>query len=435
MIDYNEIKNNVSEIISLKTETKNIDFKQDINWDTADNSKKISIIKDVIAMANTQDGGIIFIGIKDSDYSFVGISKDSFESLDQTKINDLLHKYSDPQISCQVFKDTYQGKYYAKIVVSEFTETPIICKKDFNTSSDHILRAGKIYIRTEKATSEEICNSQDMRELLNRATIKKGDDLLNNIEKLIKGKPIKDLSEESKKNYDKEKEEAESFLKKKIGKYLADMGYWQLASHPVDYIGERFKDQSEVKEAIRRSEVNLLGWNFPHTDLKGGDSNFSHGRQSITTWEEFIEGYRAYQSGLFYWQRAFVEDIKEISYEGSRVIDFIRTIRYVTEFFLFLKRYYSSFRNVNINVELYLSNIEDRRINTLNPALDINWHEFFSREKNIVIVKKYDISEIQLKHKEIANNIIRKIFKVFNADDIEESIIDSWQDKIINKNL
>jgi len=435
MLEYTYLKDNISEIINLKTETKNIDFKENLNWDSVSGEEKIKLIKDILAMANTQDGGTIFFGIKDDDYSFIGLPEETFRLLDQTKINDLLHEYSEPTFTCQVFKDQYDGKYFAKIEVPEFQEVPIICKKDFHTSNKQILREGAIYIRTDKATSEVVSSAQEMRDLLRRATIKNGDKLISDIESLIKGRTFKSLTEEVKKNYEKEAKESLDFLKESIGNDINKYGYWEVVSFPSEYDINRISETIKVKELIEKSEVNLLGWNFPHTDLKSNASNFLNGRQSYTIWNEFIEGYRAYKSGFFLWQRAFVEDTKGFNLNGQPVLDFIRTIRYITEFFLFFKRYYSELPINNLQIKISIYKIKDRQIATLNPVLDIRENYYFSRVPDITIEEEVEGVGLKINFKEIAGKIIKKVFSVFNADDIQDSVISNWQEKILNKKL
>ena len=178
MQNYKLSEDEIIEFLNTKTETKNKDFKEDLNWNSCDKTEKIEIIKDILAMSNIQDGGMILFGIRDVDYEFIGLSDESFDSFDQTKVNDLLNEYTEPKFTCQVHKHVFQDpKYSGKktiiIIVPEFKVIPIICKKDFTNSSQKlILKYGAIYIRTEKASSESIPSSSEMKDLIQRATIK-----------------------------------------------------------------------------------------------------------------------------------------------------------------------------------------------------------------------------------------------------------------------
>ena len=173
-IENSLLLKDISQLIKIKTESKNLDYKESLNWDKSSDEEKQRITKDILAMANTQDGGRIVFGIRDSDFEFIGLSDDDFKSFDQTKVNDFLHKYTEPKFSCQVYKYLIDEKYVVVIDIPEFQEVPIICKKDAHSSIDNkqILKKGQIYIRTEKASSESIPSVQEMRELLGRAIAK-----------------------------------------------------------------------------------------------------------------------------------------------------------------------------------------------------------------------------------------------------------------------
>ena len=97
------INERIEELLKLKCENKNLDYKEACSWNSSKEVKG-EIIKDILAMANTQDGGTIIFGIRDSDFKFVGLSEDDYKSFDQTKVNYFLHKYTDPKHTCYINK-------------------------------------------------------------------------------------------------------------------------------------------------------------------------------------------------------------------------------------------------------------------------------------------------------------------------------------------
>jgi hypothetical protein len=286
-------------LLALRTETKNLDYKQSMNWSSASTEEKCQLVKDILAMMNTQDGGQIVVGVEDNIYNLLGVSDDDAASFDTTKVNDFVHKYTDPPASCDVQKPTYDRKSFIVIDVPEFKDVPIICKGDANSSTNKpILKRGGLYIRTDKAISELVSSAEEMRELLGRALLKRGDQLLRTIQGLISGRPTASPSELE--SYRPELEAAEAFLSGALPKDLLQGGHWELMSMPNTYGKERVPDIATIAQVLTASVVALRGWIFPHIDERGA-ANFSQGRQSSTVWEEakYCERFRAYLSGLF----------------------------------------------------------------------------------------------------------------------------------------
>ena len=198
-------------LLALRSETKNLDYKQGMNWVSATNEDKCQIVKDILAMMNTQDGGQIVIGVEDKTCDPVGVKDADAASFDTTKINDFVRKYTDPPASCQVQKLTHDGKNFIVIDVLEFKDAPIICKADASSSANKpILKRGGLYIRTDKASSELVSSVEEMRELLGRALSKRGDQLLRTIQGLISGQPV--VSPNELESYRPELEDAEAFF-------------------------------------------------------------------------------------------------------------------------------------------------------------------------------------------------------------------------------
>lgn len=426
-----EISREVRALIERKTETKNLDYKETLNWDNASKAEKAGLIKDIIAMANTQDGGKIVIGVRDGDFEFIGVTEDDFKTLDQTKINDFLHKYTDPKITCQVYKIKIQEKFVAAIFVPEFNEIPIICKKDYTDNSRTILRKGGLYLRTAKATSEEISSSDEMREFLTRALLRKKEEMLNSISNIIKGRQtIKEIEDDSRGKYESEINSADEYFSKTIGDKLEEYGSWELIVYPTQYNEKRFKYQTDIIKAIDESKVDLAGWYFPHIDKKA--NNFGLGRQSHTISGKYVEGYRAYFSGLFMWRRVIWEDIKYKTISDMRIFYLEYAIKMVTEFFIFIKRYFGKIISnddiLHISVNLY--KMKDRKLCSTNPSIDIMDH--ICKEENIKIEENVSFSDMELELTK-AQEFIRRIFLVFNWNSVTEQYIEKVQQDYLNK--
>ncbi len=421
-------------LLATKSETRNLEYKEKLNWGKDSHEEKSKIVKDILAMFNTQDGGKIIFGVENKQYELKGLSEDDFNCFDQTKVNDYLHKFTDPKYSCQVYKNIIDGRYIVTIDVPEFNEVPIICKDDAYSvdNKKQILKKGQVYIRTEKGTSEAVPSSEEMRELLGRAIAKKGNELLSQIERLIKGKPPKG-AKESEKEYEVEIEETKGFLIEKIGDSTDKYGFIDFQSFPLLYDPKRISDALRIKALIRNSEVRLRGWPVPNTDEKNSQ-NFLKGRESFSNAWRSIEAYRAYQSGLFIWRVCYSEDVEGKSSEGKPVLDYLGVILMITEYFLFLKRFYEqipSLDNLGIRIDMH-RNKERRLVSLYRPIRLTPFH--ISNESIIPIRDDIRLIDLSISYKEIAAEIVKKIFSVFNLN-LSESDISEWQMKLIEKRL
>jgi len=424
----------LKELLAQKSETKNLDFKRSFNWNTSGNDDKCELVKDLLAFMNTQDGGKIIIGVDNKTFQVVGVSLDEQSSFDPTKLNDFLQRYTDPAASCDVQKLRANGLDVVVLDIPEFRDVAIICKRDANSSKDSsrlILKAGGLYIRTEKATSALVSSAEEMRDVMNRSLLKRGDQLLNSIETLLRGKPAAKEQEIAK--YRRELELAQAYFRQNLPADFEKSGYWQLTAMPESYNGERLNDITTVLKFLLQAEVSLRGWNFPHTD-KENKSNFSDGRQSHTIFHKYIEAYRAYQSGLFIWRGGYREDHLEFAKQYGKALSFINVIYEITEFFVFLKRYYERVApEATVRVSIELHDIKDRAL----VATDWDTATFFGtyvcKEAELLIKRDYPVAELRASTEELAIKVVQKIFEVFNWNSPDPNMIRGWQQRLLSR--
>ena len=154
-------------------EQRGVDFKGPCECD-AD-----SLAKDIMAMSNIQDGGVIIIGVQQEPGEkplCVGMSEDQLKTYNEDQLKDRVGLYADPYVEFVLDPATLDGKKLILIKVREFEEFPVICKKQHD---DKELRKGAIYFRTRtrRPESAEVSTSQEMREIVDMA-IDKGNQKL-----------------------------------------------------------------------------------------------------------------------------------------------------------------------------------------------------------------------------------------------------------------
>ena len=176
--------------LEAATETTTFDIKAEMPW-----SDK-SFAKDILAMANMQDGGYILIGVEDGTFKRQGVPPDVRATYKIDTMRDQMAKWADPHVDFSVsFPQDRGGMTYVVIHVRSFREVPVICKSD---GAD--VFKGKLYYRTtnEKVQSAVINNSYDMRDLILTATLRMRAKLLG------LGIPLPDTDSDLMKFYDTE---------------------------------------------------------------------------------------------------------------------------------------------------------------------------------------------------------------------------------------
>lgn len=153
--------------ICLCSETAAVDFKSAFN--PGDKGEFLEIIKDILAMANS-GGGIIVFGLL-NDGSPTGGNLNGIASLDPAKITDAIYKYTDCQFSrFELWRRVKNGHEVWALVIDQ-TSVPIV----FSQTGNYLDSAGKqknafsggmIYFR--HGAKSEPGNSEDLRQFIER---------------------------------------------------------------------------------------------------------------------------------------------------------------------------------------------------------------------------------------------------------------------------
>jgi len=419
-------------LLEAKNETPNLDYKEILIWDKDHRDERLEVIKDILAMANTQDGGKIIFGVKDGDFEFVGLSDEAYGFFDTTPVNQFLHNYADPAFTCSVVKKEIGSKKVVVIDVPEFSEVPIVCKQSANSSSNtEILKKGAVYIRTKDCSSEPISTADEMRSILAIGLTRKSDELLGLIQKLMTGEPLKETVEVQQ-LYEEEISVARDFFDSNL---TSDVGFWELITYPTTYNPDLIQNPVEAGDIVEQSVVRLRGWDLPHVDRHGNVSNFNEGKQSFTVSDrvQAQEAWRMYKSGLFVWKDYFKEDLRGFEQEGKNVLFFVSAINSLTEIMLFLKRIYTEKLEVEaIHVELMLSGCKGRVLGEGHPGLLLH-RGYISNEENIHVKRDIKTVDLMASFESVAREFIKEIFMIFNWDNPVESMLEGWQKKLLER--
>lgn len=189
-------------------ESKHIEFKESFDVDST--REWCEIIKDIIAMANS-GGGLIIFGIKDNGY-LVRYNSSKLEKLDPADITNKVQKYTGVEFSnFEIIEIPIRRKTRIGLSISN-TRIPLVFSKEghyidpVNGKDKLSFRKGSVYFRHGAKSAPG--NTNDLRMVVDREVKRIRGDWLGNIRKLVNISPnepvsILPLREMSKGTYNK----------------------------------------------------------------------------------------------------------------------------------------------------------------------------------------------------------------------------------------
>lgn len=429
----------IRELIAIGNENRNLDYKGPFSWAAAQKDEQIAIVKDVLAFANTRDGGVLLVGVNDKTGVLDGLTDEQSSSFEQTRFNDFIQEYTEPKHACFIYHRDIDSKKIVVVEIPEFSDTPILCKRTVQSTADPkkiLLRKAGLYKRTDKATSELVEDSSEMRELLNRGLLRRQDELMTAMNRILRPRGDSQ-SVESESQYVAEMDEAINFLEGIGEGRLRQLPHWVLAIRPASYSKKRIPELGELQRLVRDSVVSLRGWTFPHIN-EGYLTNFSDGFQSVTDWKDspfgrHVEGFRAYRSGLFVWGGDLWEE-NATEYRNRSVLSFLGVIYGVTEWMTFAQRYYEAFLPIEaaIRVDITLTGTMSRSLISTYPAAPVPL-DFTARIDTVSVSDEVEMTELRSETQGAARKLIKNIFELFNWNNPREDVLQGWQRDLVEK--
>lgn len=154
----------LQELLAGSRETRNIEFKRSMLW----SKLRGKLVRSILAMTNTRDGGTIVIGVRQekSGFVFEGATDADLASYKEDDIAAFVASYADPYV--RLHYEAVQlddGRKFGVITVFEFDEIPVICRQ-----SGEEVRQGAIYVRGNRIPeSVEVPSQTELREILELA--------------------------------------------------------------------------------------------------------------------------------------------------------------------------------------------------------------------------------------------------------------------------
>lgn len=157
-------------------ESRRIEFKPSFTWnDLRSSALKEKIIQTILGFANTRDGGDIIIGISERRNSqtpqLLGLDGDQFKSFKYDKLKQVVDSFASAAVNFSILEASKGNNQFVVVRVSEFDESPIVCKK--NGKNTRFLRQGDIYCRSRTGAPATVRSTDiELREIIELAVDK-----------------------------------------------------------------------------------------------------------------------------------------------------------------------------------------------------------------------------------------------------------------------
>lgn len=365
--------NSMADIVQRGYESKDLDCKGPISWDQNDKAACCELVKDILAMANT-NGGYIVIGVEENDQGFnpVGLSQEQIASFETTCLNQFVQRYTDPPINCRLVK--HDGKFVV-IEVPVFAETPHICVRDF----PNVLSAPTLYIRTDNNASAPLSSSADYRRLLAQAVRNSHDQLMEKLDTLLKGRVAGDASPDDDLFAVQINNSRQRFLE--IDPYQGKdyKAHVEFIFQPDAFMKQRF-DTPDLRKAAEAAFEDFRGWPFLFISPSRPECtyNIADCLETLISFKtcsngDMVDFWRLFKSGLFYQRKLVWEDTHDHvrKFSPGKLLDLRYNVEYFAEAIRCLGRLYENLLRPSdtVRFQVCFVGMKDRRMMEIDNRL------------------------------------------------------------------
>lgn len=425
-------------IVKHGRERPDLDYKGPVNWDEWPDRNKAELVRDMMALANSEVPGYIVIGATDDGgvvRSYDGLSDQEIESFDPSKIADKMKRYADPEVHFDLYKPTVDSKKYVVIRVLPFRTVPHICR----TSYGDILEETAIYVRGEGARTIKVPSAEYMRRMVDRAIQISADTLVDRIRRLVSAAKKEEMDDRHR--FESQIAELEKQLQKKAIDWQKYEGYREVTAYPADFSERRFEIEMLWK-AAEKAEILYRGWPFIFVDPNKQETYVVD--DSIETVVdltqvrkfEYFEVWKLRQSGLFFHRALMVEETWSRATEKGKVLDLELTVYHVSEAIGSLWHLYGELGvpdNEVLTINFTYKGVKDRNLVILNPERLGFRGPQVCRSPQISVGRSLPLQEWRASEVDIAVEISAEIFVQFQWIQPNLSLIRGLASELLGK--
>lgn len=229
---------------------------------------------------------------------------------------------------------------------------------------------------------------------------------------------------------------------------IKSKGYWKVIIRPNTYNAKLIPSLEECKELIKKSRLQLRGWDYPHIDVGGITYASDSSIHSYCDWPEgpMFEYWRFYQTGQFVHYYSMREDVRmkdskktelqsEYGVKVEKFLDIISTVYSVTEIYKFAANLYENLKLDGVQIVIELHGVDNRML--------IFWDNFgrflfqpyiCEYPSGFMVVDKTTKRDLLIKnYSDIALDAAIEIFNKFNWVNIDKKIFYEDQKKLLER--
>lgn len=166
---HNTVEERVRDALRYRSELPNIEFKRGASF----SDLQYHIAKTAQAIANLRDGGLIIVGVAqtDKEYALEGVTPEHEASYQVEAVYDFVNSYASPSMELRVLTVDFEGNRFVAVAIPPFERLPIVCRKNTPSGAAREMRAGEVYVRTGAPVgTTKVTSAAMMEELLQRAS-------------------------------------------------------------------------------------------------------------------------------------------------------------------------------------------------------------------------------------------------------------------------
>lgn len=432
----------LDQYIKATGESRNIDAKGPITWDSGPESA--SLAKDIAAFANSRDGGVLVIGKTETEsgsFILTGLTDDEAKSFETTKVARWVNNRFSPPINIVCHQREYQGKRFVVITIGEFEDVPALCTKSFQDPSNPkkcLLRERTLYVRNSNAESAPLESVDELRTLIGLATSKRANEMLTTFESMLKGRPlVSPPTDEELFNEELER------IEQGLGQTYADQlqsGAWRLVVRSADYDAERWPDADQLEAIVGKRSVRLRD-EFP-ASYRG-----THMREWGVCNEMYGETWTLARSGQFLCVRPFWENHRkyecrwrdsqgnpsEPSLDPGQWLDFKANIFSITEMFMFVVRFIEEYDSgEQVLIRLQATSLAGRKLVTTDFNINLR-HPEECRAQVFEYKRALPVEELRAEWEMTCAEAMKRFVDLFPGPKVETKTMKSWIEKFKNR--